>query len=157
MTPVNRKTEILENINRILEGIEMPKIEEDALRIMQSIFTELSHEEEIMINKYFASDMSKENNNSCQYPCFIGYNSTTIVIIKLDLQLVKKETKYIDTSNIKSISIKKRFLSKFMKIKINCLDGSNFVAEVASKLNYIPVQQENVEDFIEMFQIYNPT
>ena len=137
------------------EEKKLSNLEEKTLKIMQDIFITLSHEEEIEVDKYFASDMLKVNNRSCIYPCFIGYNSTTIVIIKLNSQLEKEGIQYIDSSNIKSVSIKKSFLSKFIKIKINCEDNTVFTAGAPYKLKYVPIQQENIEDFMEIFQNQN--
>ncbi len=122
---------------------------------MRSIFTTLSHKEEIEVDKYFASDMLKINNRSFVYPCFIGYNSTTIVIVKLNSQLEKEGVKYIDSSNIRSVSVKKSFLSKFIKIKINCVDNTTFTAAAPHKLKYVPIQEKNIKDFMITFQNYS--
>ena len=127
-------------------------LEKKTLKIMQNIFVTLSNEKGIKVNKYFASDMLKVNNRSCVYPCFIGYNSKTIIIVKLNSQLEKEEVQYIDYSNVKNVSIKKSFLSKFVKIKINCEDNTIFTLEAPYKLKYVLIQQKNIEDFIAMFQ-----
>lgn len=130
----------------------MSKLEEETLKIMQSIFTKISYEEEVEIDKYFASDMLKVNNLRCVYPCFIGYNNTMIVIVKLNSQLEREEVQFIDFSKLKSINIKKSFLSKLLKIRIHCEDNKFFDLGAPHKLKYVPIQQENIADFIERFQ-----
>ncbi len=129
----------------------MSNSEEKAFIVMQSIFTKISREEEVDVDKYFASDMLKVNNQSNVYPCFIGYNSTTIVIVKLNSQLEKEGVQLIDSSNIRSVSIKKSFLSKFLKIRINCEDNTVFKLGAPLKLKHIPIQEDNIAEFIEMF------
>lgn len=133
----------------------MSSLEEKTLKAMQSIFTTVSHEEKVEMDKYFASDMLKVNNQSCIYPCFIGYNNATIVIVKLNSQLEREEIQCIDSLNIKRVSIRKSFLSKFIKIKITCEDNTFFIARAPYKLKYVPIQQENIQDFIATFQKEN--
>ncbi len=129
----------------------MSRVEEKAFDIIQSIFQTLSHENDTIVDQYFACDMLKDHNKD-YYPCFIGYNHTTICIVQLNAQLEQKKVQYIDCSNLKSVHVKKRLFSKFCTIKIQCVDHTFYKAGVPFKLDYLPVQERNLEGFIESFQ-----
>ena len=129
----------------------MSHIEENASRAIKDIFETISNEEGIEIKGYFASDVVKVNGKSCVYPCFVGFTTTSIVLVKINEQLEREEISHITSSKLKAIKIKKGFLSRFLKLRIDCTDHSSFVAGVPEKLKYIEVQQKNIEKFVELF------
>lgn len=129
----------------------MSNIEESAPGKMKSIFASITNDEAIDFIGYFASDMVKVNDKSCIYPCFIGFTSTSIVLVRVNDQLEKEEIIHINDSKLKEVRIKKGFLSKFLKVKIYCNDNKSFTVGVPQKLKYIKTQQESVGRFREFF------
>jgi len=49
---------------------------------MVNIFSTISNEEKIYFDGCFATDMFKVNGKPCVYPCFLGFNSTSITIVQ---------------------------------------------------------------------------
>ncbi|WP_304508807.1 hypothetical protein [Anaerotignum sp.] len=130
----------------------MSYIEENAYEAMQNIFSTISNEEKCFFEGYFAADMVKVNKKDCVYPCFFGFNSTSITIVKINLELEKENANFIPTSRIKDIRIKKMFLSKSFHLIIECDDNSSFTLAVPYTLKYIYMQSENVEKFLKRYQ-----
>lgn len=131
----------------------MSKLEVKTYKSIKNIFSTISYEEGYDFDGYFASDMLRVNNQSCIYPCFIGFNGTTIIIVKVNSELEKEEIQIIDTFNLKNIKIRNRFLSKIIKMKICFKDSTSLTIGVPLTLKYIPTQHESVERFLKTFQM----
>ena len=74
------------------------------------------------------------------------------VKVKISLELEKESVEFIDTSDIKYIKIKKRFLSKILVLTIQYKEKV-FTFEVPSTLKYMPSQKQDVERFMKLFEI----
>jgi len=129
----------------------MSYIEENAFNSMVNIFSTISNEKKIYFDGYFATDMFKINGKPCVYPCFLGFNSTSITIVQVNLELEKEKVQIIQTSCIKHINTKKMFLSKNFYLKIECNNNTSFVLAVVRAIKYIPSQSENTEKFLRQY------
>ncbi len=132
----------------------MSYIEENAYTSMENIFSTISKEEKHDFDGYFAADMAKVNKKDCVYPCFLGFNSSSITIVKINSELEKEEVNYIQSSHIRNIRIKKMFLSKSFYLTIECNDDTFVTIAVPHKLKYIHTQSESVEEFLKQYQNY---
>ena len=132
----------------------MSYLEENAYEAMENIFSNIAKEEEYNFEGYFAADMVKVNKKDCVYPCFLGFNSTSIAIVKINFQLEKVDVNFIQTSGIKDIKMKRMFLSKSFYLTIECDDNTLFTIAVPYTLKYIHSQNENVEEFLKRYQIH---
>jgi len=130
----------------------MSYIEENTYKAMVDIFSSISNEEKYDFNGYFASDMMKVNSQSCVYPCFIGFNKTVIVIVKVNSELEKEGIHIINATNLKDIKVRKRFLSKIINITLYCKDSTSFTIAVPHALKYIPTQRESVDKFLKIYE-----
>lgn len=130
----------------------MSYIEENAYKAMVNIFTNIAKDEKYYLNGYFASDMIKVDGKSSVYPCFVGYSSISIVIVKVNSELEKEDVHFINSFNLKNIKIKKRFLSKNINIAINCKDNKSFTIAVPYELKYMPKQHESVDGFLRIYK-----
>lgn len=130
---------------------KMSYIEENAYKTMVDIFSTISNEEKKYFDGLFAGDMIKVNKADCVYPCFLGFNSTSIVIVKINSALEKEEINVIPNSHIKDIKKKKMFLSKSFYLIIECNNNTSFTIAVPHSLKYIHTQNENVEKFLEEY------
>lgn len=129
----------------------MTYIEENAYKAIINIFSTISNEGKQHYNRYFAADMMKVNKKDSVYPCFLGFNSTSIAIVKTNTELEKEDVNYIYISHIKNIKKKKMLLSKSFYLTIECDNNTSFTLAVPHKLKYISVQSQNVEKFIEEY------
>lgn len=129
----------------------MSYIEENAYEAMENIFSNIAKEEEYNFERYFAADMVKVNKKDCVYPCFWGFNSTSIAIVKINFELEKVDVNFIQTSGIKDIKMKRMFLSKSFYLTIECDDNTSFTIGVPYTLKYIHSQNENVEEFLKQY------
>lgn len=127
---------------------KMMNIEENAYKKMVSIFDTLAHEEKYTFHGYFAGDMIKVNRKSSVYPVFVGFGSRSLTIVNLSRELEKEQVIQIPLVELKEISMKKRFLSKFYTLSLKCADCSSYIVGVPHQLAFIPVQRENVELFL---------
>lgn len=127
----------------------MTYIEEKAYSAMTSILGTISHEEKHHFDGCFAGDMIRVNKKSKVYPLFVGFCPSTITIVTLSKELEKEHTEHILLSQVKEITMKKRFLSKIFTLSIKCLDGTSYIVGVPHSLAYIPVQMENVDLFLK--------
>lgn len=132
----------------------MSYIEENAYKSMVDIFSIIYNQEQIYYDCYFASDMYKINGKSYVHPCFLGFNNTSIAIVEINLDLEKEKVHIINVSSIKKIKIKKMFLSKNFYLEIKSNDNTSFLLAVPSVIKYIPIQQENIEKFLRLYQNY---
>jgi len=66
-------------------------------------------------------------------------------------ELEKEDIYIIKTSNLKDIKIRKRFLSKIINITIHCKDSTSFTIAAPHALKYIPIQHENVDNFLKIY------
>lgn len=132
----------------------MSFIEENAYKSMVDIFSAISNKEKENFDGYFAGDMVKVNKVHYVYPCFLGFNSTSIVIVKINPALEEEEIKVIQTSSLKDIRKKRMFLSKSFYLMIEGNDGTSFTIAVPHSLKYIHTQNENVEKFLEEYISY---
>lgn len=130
----------------------MSYIEENTYKAMVNIFSTISYDEKYDLNGYFVSDMMKVNSQNCVYPCFIGYNNTLIVIVKVSSELEKEGIHFINSTNLKDLKVRKRFLSKIINITIYCKDSTSFTIAVPHTLKYIPTQHESVDKFLKTYQ-----
>lgn len=132
----------------------MTYIEENAYKAMVNIFSVIANEEKVCFDGYFAADMMKVNKEDCIYPFFIGFNSTLITIVKINLELENENVDFIQTSCIKHIKIRKMFLSKDFYLDIECDNNTSFNIAVPNSLKYIKTQNENVEKFLKQQENY---
>jgi len=130
----------------------MSYIEENAYEAMENIFSNISKEEKHNYEGYFAADMVKVNKKDCIYPCFLGFNSTSIAIVKINFELEKVDVNFIQASGIKDIKIKRMFLSKSFYLTIECDNNTSFTIAVPHTLKYIHSQNENVEEFLKRYR-----
>lgn len=118
---------------------------------MKNIFSTLVKEKDLYIDGSFAADMLKVNKESDIYPCFVGFNKDFIIIIKLNIDLEKVEEKIIEVSDINSIIIKKKFLSKMYNVKIFVKDDLLLTLGTPYKLKEIKTQESSFIRFIDTF------
>jgi hypothetical protein len=130
----------------------MSYLEENAYNAMVNIFSTISKDEKYYLNGYFASDMMKVNGQNCVYPCFLGFSSTSIVIVKVNSELEKEDIHFINSSNLKNIKIRKRFLSKIINITIQCKDNTSFTIAAPHALKYMPKQHESIDGFLKIYK-----
>lgn len=130
----------------------MAYIEENAEEAMQNIFSTISNEDKHNFEGYFVADMVKVNKKDCVYPCFLGFGSESITIVKLSLALEKESVNFIPISGIKNMSMKRIFLSKSFYLIIECYDNTSYTLAVPIKVKYIHMQNENVEEFLKRYQ-----
>ncbi len=133
----------------------MSYIEENTYKAMINIFSTISNKEGSLYEGYFAADMMKVDRKDCVYPCFLGFNSTSIVIVKVNSELEKEDINFINVSCIKEIKIKRMFLSTSFYLIIECDDNTSFKIAVPNSLKYIKTQQENVEKFLNNIKNMN--
>ncbi|WP_312649559.1 hypothetical protein [Proteiniclasticum sp.] len=126
----------------------MTDIEENAYKAMVSIFEALAYEEKQRFDGHFAGDMIKVNKKSCVFPVFAGFSGSDITLVSLSRKLEKEDTLHIPLSQVKEISMKKRFLSRIYTLRIECMDSTSYILGVPHTLSYIPVQRENVDLFL---------
>lgn len=132
----------------------MSYIEENAYQAMNNIFSVISYEEKQCFEGYFAADMVKVNKKNCVYPCFLGFNSTSITIVKINPELEKENVNFIHTSQMKDIKTKRMFFSKSFYLIIECKDNTSFTIAIPHSLKYIETQSENVEKFSREYLRY---
>ena len=127
---------------------KMPNIEENAHKKMVSIFETLAQEEKSSFHGYFAGDMIKVNRKSSVYPVFVGFSGRSLTIVNLSRELEKEQVMEIPLAQLKEISMKKRFLSKFYTLSIKLAGSGSYIVGVPHTLTYIPVQRENVDLYL---------
>lgn len=130
----------------------MSYIEKNAATALANIFSTISEEKEIYFDGYFVADMMKLNGKDCIYPCFLGFNNSSITLVKVNLELQQESITLLSHSSIKKISIKKMFLSKNFYLLIDYIDKTSFKIAIPRSLKYIPTQQEHVQKFLNYYQ-----
>lgn len=131
----------------------MAYVEEKAYESMVNIFSDLSFADGYYFDGYFAADIMKINKKDYICPCFIGFNSINITIVKINSQLEKESVISLHVSHIKDIKIKKIFLSEDFYLLIQYDDNKSFKIVVPHTLKYIHVQNENTEKFLKRYHL----